>query len=510
MWMTELVTFSHPIHALRASVLLVGCCASVATAQEPAVPPEPRAEGAPSGLRLDEVLQRALAQNPLLEAARARVSAARGVRRTARALPNPVLTYWVESLGAPWRSASTSLDRETQTYATLPLEPLFQRSPRVRGADATVRAADAELARARQVVALDAARAFYRVAAAQDAVEAADEILARLTELVTFNQVRVEEGVAAEADLIRTQLERDRMAAIVTLEQVELSRARAALAPYVATSATGATQIRDRAAAPRSDALRVTVDDSADAPLPEILSPVSDFVAQARLARPDLLASRARAEAARAEVTYQRTLTVRQIGATVGTKRTAGVTSLIAGVTLPIPLFDQNRGEVQRAAGERTATEQELAWAERQVSAEVEAAYEAVRLLTMQANRLRGSFLSRAEESRRIALAAYQEGAVSLLQVLDASRALADARLTYYRTVFAQRQSLLEFRAATGASLLNGRARPSASTSDASSRSTPGGETLGRTCLTRTADPSLALPIPSNSSRPMRPSGDRR
>ena len=60
------------------------------------------------------------------------------------------------------------------------------------------------------------------------------------------------------------------------------------------------------------------------------------------------------------------------------------------------------------------------------------------------------SFLSRAEESSRITLAAYQEGAATLLQVLDATRTLASARLSYSRTVFAARESLFELMIAAG------------------------------------------------------------
>ena len=430
--MIQLVNSSTVVRSLCAATLLLGGWTSVAVAQDHAE------------LGLHAALQRALAQHPLVEAARARVAAARGARLTARTLPNPVLTYWTENLGGPGRGAPNALDRETQVYATLPLEPLFQRWPRMRRADEDVRAADAELARARQMVALDAARAFHRVAAAQIAVDAAEDIRGRLAELVTFNQARAEEGVAAEADLIRTRLELDRVAASVTLERVELARARAELAPYLGGELTTFG----------NDSLRVVIEDTAAAGGEGGLRPLAELVARARVARPDLLASRARAGAARAEVGYQRTLTVRQVGATLGAKRTAGVTSVLLGVSLPIPLFDQNRGEVQRAVGERTAAEQELAWAERQADAEVAAAYEAARLLTEQARRLRSGFLERAEESRRIALAAYQEGAVSLLQVLDASRTLADARFTYYRTLFTQRQSVLELQAAIGASPL--------------------------------------------------------
>lgn len=430
--MIQIVNFLSVVRPVCAATLLLGAWTSIAVSQDPAE------------LGLHAALQRAVAQHPLVEAARARVAAARGARLTARSLPNPVLTYWTENLGGPGRGAPNALDRETQLYGTLPLEPLFQRWPRIRRADEDVRAADAELARARQMVALDAGRAFHRVAAAQIAVDAAEDIRGHLAELVTFNQARTKEGVAAEADLIRTRLELDRVTASVTLERVELARARAELAPYLGGGP-----------APLGNGfLRVVVEDTAAGGGEEDLRPLAELVSRARVARPDLAAGRARAAAARAEVGFQRTLTVRQIGATVGAKRTVGITSVLIGVSLPIPLFDQNRGEVRRAAGERTAAEQELVWTERQAEAEVVAAYEAARLLTEQARRLRGGFLQRAEESRQIALAAYQEGAVSLLQVLDASRTLADARLTYYRTLFTQRQSILELQAAIGASPL--------------------------------------------------------
>lgn len=456
--MKKIVNVMTALLPLQVAAMLLGSSAWVAAAQrvlpDSTRPAARSSDQIPATLGLAEVLRRAVDQHPLVEAARARVYSARGNRLSARTLPNPVFTVWAEDVRVPGGNGSSPLDRETQTYATLPLEPLFQRWPRVRRAEAELRAADADVARARQIVALDAARAFYRVAAAQVAADAADEIRARLAELVIYNSARVREGVAAEADLIRTQLELDRVAASVALERVSLVRARAELAPYLVGRSGADTLNAARAAGGLIANLpRVAVDDTVASGMGE-LRPISEFVAMARAARPDLAAWRARSEAASAEVSAQRTLTVRQVGATVGTKRRGGATSLLLGLSLPLPLFDQNRGEVQRATGERSAAEQELAWAERQAIAEVEAAYEAAQLLTEQVDYLRGTFLARAEESRRIALAAYQEGAVSLLQVLDASRTLGDARLTYYRTTFAQRLSLLELNAAVGASSL--------------------------------------------------------
>ena len=114
--------------------------------------------------------------------------------------------------------------------------------------------------------------------------------------------------------------------------------------------------------------------------------------------------------------------------------------------------------------GERSAAERELAWAEREADAEVEARWRAAGVLADQLSRLRGTYLARAEESLRISLAAYQEGAMSLLQVIDASRTLGDARSAYYRTVFAHQQSLLDLNAAVGAAAQGDAVRNDSST----------------------------------------------
>lgn len=136
---------------------------------------------------------------------------------------------------------------------------------------------------------------------------------------------------------------------------------------------------------------------------------------------------------------------------------------MIAGLSVPIPLFDQNRGEIQRAKGERISVEQELGWTVRRATADVTGAYDAALVLTTQVGSLRTGFLSRAEESRRVALAAYREGAAPLLQVLDATRTLADARLTFLRAHYAQQDAVLALYVAAGVDPTNA-LPPSAST----------------------------------------------
>jgi cobalt-zinc-cadmium efflux system outer membrane protein len=389
-----------------------------------------------SVVTLRMLLDSVRASHPLVAAADARVRAARGSRTTAGTLGNPVLSYQVDNTPFPGGGATAGLDREAMTTATLPLEPLYQRGPRVARANADIRAAEADAVVTRQRVALEATRAYYRVALAQEMVVTTRDLSAWLDTVVIYNQSRVKEGVTSEADLIRSQLERDRADADATMAEAELALARAELASFIG--------------APRTDQ-RIAVA-ATDAPL--AMPPALP----ASVTRGEVRAARERLRSATAGIATEQRMLIRQAGATIGTKQTMGTTSMIAGISLPIPLFDANRGEVQRASAERDAAAFELANAERVTSAELLGAREAARLLTDRAALLarRGpdSFLARAELARRIALGAYREGGVPLFQVIDAARTWGDARSSYFRALYAQHQSVIALLAAQGDEIL--------------------------------------------------------
>jgi cobalt-zinc-cadmium efflux system outer membrane protein len=390
---------------------------------------------------LEQVVTAAISQHPLVEAARARVDAARGERLTAGALPNPIGTFWMENTGFPGQDLRIPINRETSTYVTWPLEPFIQRSSRLRHADEDVKVAEASLTLARRHVAAEAVQAFFHVALAQALAEEAEENRDRLDQLASYNRVRVDEGVTAEGELLRIQLELDGAATAVAFAEVELTRARAEVAPYlgnVGTNVGGPMPIR------------VDVP-NAVASGPSALPAFDRVLVRARQQRPELVASRARVASAAAATDVERALSVRQVGATLGNKRVEGQNSMVLGVSIAVPLFNRNRGGVERATNERLAVEHELAWTERTIAANVQGAYESATRLARRLADLQQSYIARAEDVHRLTLGAYQEGGVTLLQVLDATRVLADARLTYVRTLLAHRQSLFALALASGA-----------------------------------------------------------
>jgi cobalt-zinc-cadmium efflux system outer membrane protein len=393
-------------------------------------------------------------EHPMIRAAQARVRAAEGSRATAGRLGNPVLSYQVDNAAFPAAGAVTGIDRETMEMAMLPLEPFYLRGSRVARTGAEVRAARAEADRERQRVALDAAAAFYGVAMARVTAATNRDLVAWLDSVVAYNRARAREGVAAEADLLRSSLERDRAAAEGTMADAELAEASAQLASFLGAPSesaamnvvAGETPLALPAAFTRQLVAIDTARERTFGPLTSTLS-----------LRPDVRAAREREAAAAAGIGTERRLLFREAAATLGVKQMMGTSSMIAGLSLPFPLFDQNRGEVARATAERDVARYELAAQERLAYADVTGTSAAARLLTDRMETLArvgpDGLLARADEMRRIALGAYREGAIPLIQVLDAARAWGDARLTFYRTLYAQHQIVLALVVASGGDL---------------------------------------------------------
>jgi len=389
-----------------------------------------------AGLTLREVFDSVRSNSPRLRVARARVRAAQGGLSSARAWSNPIVSFESQEMDqAPGMTAPQQ--RETMTTAILPLEPLYQRGPRIKRAQALIRAGEADVLTQRQQLAVDAADVFYQVALAQVNVAATRSLAQWFDTVVTYNSVRVREGVTAEADLIRSELERDHVLNDLAMAESELARAEADLQAFVGARLP-------------SGVMQVDVDSLPMAT--EIAAPTD------RVSRPEVEAARERLVASEAGTSAERRMLLREVGAMVGTKNSPGSSSLVAGFTLPFPLLDQNRGSIAAARAERDVAQSELEHEKRNAEAELSGAVTAARILSKRVATFgsgRVSYLARAEEARRIALGAYREGGTSLLQVIDAARAWKEARNSYFETLFAQHLAVIRLLVAEGIDVID-------------------------------------------------------
>jgi outer membrane protein TolC len=166
--------------------------------------------------------------------------------------------------------------------------------------------------------------------------------------------------------------------------------------------------------------------------------------------RPDVQAAERELGASKERITLEQARSRPDITPFVGYKRLATDNTVMAGVSFPLKLRDRNQAGIARAEADQKAAEALLEVARSHTIAEVDAAYESFQAARQQVQTFRDELLNQADESRSIALAAYEEGATPLLAVLEAQRTRAEVRQQYFQTLFDYQLSLSELELAVG------------------------------------------------------------
>jgi outer membrane protein TolC len=129
-----------------------------------------------------------------------------------------------------------------------------------------------------------------------------------------------------------------------------------------------------------------------------------------------------------------------------------GVNTAIAAVKITIPLTDRNQGNRLAAAGELRRQEQLRAEVETAVSADVQRALQEYEMRRAEVTDTLQPLREHATEISGIAQAAYQQGGVELLRLLDAERSRLEAESAWVDGMVAFQQSVVNLEAAQGVS----------------------------------------------------------
>jgi cobalt-zinc-cadmium efflux system outer membrane protein len=383
-------------------------------------------------LTLQEALSRALAAHPLLAAYEHRVAASEGLLRQAALRPNPAFSLQAENVRftgpPPFRYWSA-----TDTYALVSqtFETAGKRERRVEVAGAGRRRAELERELLRRQIAARVKQAYWAAAGALQIHDVLVETSKNFELTVDYHRTRVREGAMAEADLLRVQLESERIRLAATAALIDAERARIALFREMGASAIPAA-VRFEPVA-----------------LGQVAAPEAD-VPTALERRVEVRLARAALEQAEASYRLQLASSRPDLTGLAGYKRTEGLDTLVAGFSLNLPLRNRNQGNIAAAAAEVRAARAELASAEALVRAEVEAAARDFAIRRRQLAESLRPMLEQAAESARIAHAAYREGGWDLLRLLDAERLRLETELVYYRALAELRQSAAALETAMG------------------------------------------------------------
>jgi cobalt-zinc-cadmium efflux system outer membrane protein len=382
-------------------------------------------------LSLNEAVTAGLTNNPELQAIEHRLAASEGIRTQAGLRPNPTFTFQQENIrsgpeGLPYWSWT-----DTFAFVEQTIETGSKRKRRVEAAETSVAQVTLEREMVRKRIAGEIKQAYWAAAGSQRIYELLLEAAKNFTLTVQYHEVRVREGAMAEADLLRIRLESERLNLAASSAHLEAERARIFLFQTMAAADIPDEVVYDELTGPAGE-------------------PVTADAQQALANRTEMKLARHAVTQADADLRLQQAQRHPDVSALAGYKRAAGYNSLLAGVSVDLPLFNKNQGEIAAASSRMAARRSEAASMAAVVRAEVAAAQRGYEIRGKQISESLEPMLRQSAESAGIAQAAYREGGWDLLRLLDSERLRIEIETVYYRALAEFRQTAAELETAMG------------------------------------------------------------
>lgn len=274
--------------------------------------------------------------------------------------------------------------------------------------------------------------AFVSALAARDNLGFAEEVVRTYEETAKLIQARYDLGAIGIADVARVAAAKGEAEQAVEQARAALEQARAALIIFLGKrdEATPLEPLGDLAyragAAPAAG----------PGDLPELL-------ARAAAQRSDLRAAAANREQAERALALARRQRLPDLTLSVGYNTQVNLGSspptvitppdYTVGLSLPIPLFYQQQGEIERAQTNLRAAAVLEDKARAQASADVLAALAALTSARRQIERMEGELLRHATTARDAERILYEKGAASLLDFLDAERTFVATNVEHHQ-----------------------------------------------------------------------------
>lgn len=352
-------------------------------------------------------LLRQSADAPRVATLQAEIDRAEGLARQARARPNPTISVYGENFAgsAPYGSFDQT---ETTLQYNQPIELGGKRSSRIAAGEAGVTAAQARSVEGRLAYAYELARAYAAVEIAGRRIGIAEDEVEEATADLKLARALVEAGKEARLRQLQAETELNTLEADLAGRQADRTAALARLSamagietPFTALSESLLDRLGARPANGPPDPLQTAA----------------------------VRAAEAERNAAARRVTVQRKAAIPDVTAQVGVRRLErdDATALVAGISVPLHLFDRNKGNIAAAQAELRGAEARAAQVRLEAQAEVHAATSQVKAADARAAAAERT-LATANETYRLARIAYEAGKSPLIELLAARHGLGVAR----------------------------------------------------------------------------------
>lgn len=393
--------------------------------------PQSAAAAAAEPLSLAKAIELALEGNPEVAAAKRQWEATEGQVLQGRSRPNPELAYSLEDTRSKTRTQSWQLN--------LPVELGGKRAARTKAAEKTREQAQAQLAELQATVRANVAAAYFDVLTAQERLVLARDSAA----LAKSSTDTVSKRVAAGK-----------------VSPVEESKARVAEAGVRVELAQAASEQRNAlsrlfALLGRIDAPYTVLEGKAEN-LPSVpsLADLQPLISSA----PGVVLARIEVDRRKALTDLEQSKRVPDVTVSVGMQRSNETQRnvLLFGVSVPLPVFDRNQGNLLEALKLEDKARDELQAATVRLHSEVAQARERLSTITAEVQSLQQDVLPGAKSAYDAATIGFENGKFNFLEVLDAQRTYFTAKSQYLKALGEAHRAAADIDRLLGASMVPG------------------------------------------------------
>lgn len=393
--------------------------------------PQSAAAAAAEPLSLAKAIELALEGNPEVAAAKRQWEATEGQVLQGRSRPNPELAYSLEDTRSKTRTQSWQLN--------LPVELGGKRAARTKAAEKTREQAQAQLAELQATVRANVAAAYFDVLTAQERLVLARDSAA----LAKSSTDTVSKRVAAGK-----------------VSPVEESKARVAEAGVRVELAQAASEQRNAlsrlfALLGRIDAPYTVLEGKAEN-LPSVpsLADLQPLISSA----PGVVLARIEVDRRKALTALEQSKRVPDVTVSVGMQRSNETQRnvLLFGVSVPLPVFDRNQGNLLEALKLEDKARDELQAATVRLHSEVAQARERLTTITAEVQSLQQDVLPGAKSAYDAATIGFENGKFNFLEVLDAQRTYFTAKSQYLKALGEAHRAAADIDRLLGASMVSG------------------------------------------------------
>ncbi|SHF05409.1 outer membrane protein, cobalt-zinc-cadmium efflux system [Fodinibius roseus] len=377
-------------------------------------------------LTFSDALSKALLENPRLQSYGWQVRVKEAERIQASLLPNPRLNAEMENFGGtgPFEGYD---GREVTVKLGQKILLGADRLKRKRLADATKKLAGWDYEAQRLDVLTGVTKAYISALEAQRQWQQQKELVDVAQNLYDSITAQVEAGKVSKLAQIKAQVELSRAKIDLENARNQWESARSSLASYWGSEQPEFKQLKGQLSMPSAVPAYAKV--------------------QAYIQRnPDIARWATELQQRESALDLAQARGIPDITVSGGYKRAEdlGASAAIVGVSIPLPFFDRNQGNIKAAKYELSREEAQREAAVSQTYKALQTAYNRLEAAANEVNQLQEQVLPGAQTAFEAAQTGYRQGKFDYLEVLDAQRTLFSTRTRYIRALAEYNRAVAE------------------------------------------------------------------